>query len=255
MYTFEVDAHVHSVASVHAYSTIEECARNAAGKGIRCIAITDHCTADFAQRERSIEAIHNTVCLPGTMHGVRVLRGVEIDIVDEAGNLAFYDQPGPFGSALSGLDFLLRSRELVIASVHQSFGADKGTIARNTRMYQKVLEHPHVHILGHIGRTQRPIDLDAICRTAYETGKMIEINNHSLKLGEAIVETCTLVARKCMEHGVYIAVNSDAHSGFGIGEFTQAQALLEKVGFPNELIANATQEKFLSILEAIKQNR
>ena len=40
MYHMEVDTHVHSVASVHAYSTIEECALHARSGGLRGFAIT-----------------------------------------------------------------------------------------------------------------------------------------------------------------------------------------------------------------------
>ncbi len=254
MYQIKADTHVHSLSSVHAYSTIEECARHASAKGLTCIAITDHCTEDFSQREKSIEAIHNTTCLPRVMHGVTVLRGVEIDIVDYDGHLAFHDQVSPFDRSQSACDFLLQSREVVIASVHMSFGEDKGTEEQNTAMYTRVLRHPKVHILGHIGRSRRPVDLDRLCPVARETGKMIEINSHSLKLGSEIVDTCRLVAKKCAEHGVYITVSSDAHSEYGIGDFGHALAMLQDIRFPRELIANETEDKLLSLLAAIDRD-
>ena len=39
---FLTDLHIHTVASGHAYSTIEEIARAAGEKGLEIIAITDH---------------------------------------------------------------------------------------------------------------------------------------------------------------------------------------------------------------------
>ncbi len=41
-YRIKVDLHVHTVSSGHAYSTVEECARWAAEKGLEAIAVTDH---------------------------------------------------------------------------------------------------------------------------------------------------------------------------------------------------------------------
>ncbi|MCX7658918.1 MAG: PHP domain-containing protein, partial [Oscillospiraceae bacterium] len=37
-----VDSHTHTISSGHAYSTIQEIAREAAGRGIEMVAITDH---------------------------------------------------------------------------------------------------------------------------------------------------------------------------------------------------------------------
>ena len=39
---FELDTHTHTIASAHAYSTIQEMAQAAAGKGLKLLAITDH---------------------------------------------------------------------------------------------------------------------------------------------------------------------------------------------------------------------
>ena len=41
MYQIEVDPHTHSLISLHAYSTVEECARHAAERGLRGIAVTE----------------------------------------------------------------------------------------------------------------------------------------------------------------------------------------------------------------------
>lgn len=96
MYQIEVDPHTHSVISLHAYSTVEECARHAAERGLRGIAVTDHCSRVMAQQDNSVEAILNQKVLPDRIGGVRVWKGVEIDIVDYEGHLAFEDVPDRF---------------------------------------------------------------------------------------------------------------------------------------------------------------
>ena len=69
MYQIEVDPHTHSLVSLHAYSTVEECARHAAERGLRGIAVTDHCSLIMAQRENSVEAILNQQVLPDRIGG------------------------------------------------------------------------------------------------------------------------------------------------------------------------------------------
>ena len=59
---FLTDMHIHTVASGHAYSTIDEIARFAAEKGLKVIAMTDHSSGmpggphDFH--------LHNTRAIP-----------------------------------------------------------------------------------------------------------------------------------------------------------------------------------------------
>ena len=48
-----------------------------------------------------------------------------------------------------------------------------------------------------------------------------------------------------MKHDVRIAVNSDAHTCYAVGEIAPALAMLEEIGFPEELILNATTERVL----------
>lgn len=79
------DTHCHTVASSHAYSTVDENAAYAASVGMKVLAITDHapgnagCSAPMA--------FYNLVVLPRTISGVVVLRGAEANIVDYEGNL------------------------------------------------------------------------------------------------------------------------------------------------------------------------
>lgn len=253
MYQIEVDPHTHSVVSLHAYSTVEECARHAAERGLRGIAVTDHCSHTLSQRANSIEAISNQKVLPDEMYGVRVWKGVEIDIVDFDGTLAFERTPDQFRPELTGAQVLLPSRSVVIASVHTPFDRDTGTVEQNTRMYCRVLENPYVTILGHTGRSGHPYELRPVLETAKRLHKMVEINNASLgSYGDRCAGTCLEIAKACRDLGVLITVSSDAHSSFQIGSFESAVRMLESIDFPQELIANRTVESFE---EALKQAR
>ena len=79
------DLHIHTVSSGHAYSTVMENVRAAADKGLEMIAITDHGPA----MPGGPHEYHfgNMQVLPDELFGVRILKGVEANVIDRAGNL------------------------------------------------------------------------------------------------------------------------------------------------------------------------
>ena len=261
MYNIKVDTHTHTIASGHAFSTVTENAQKAFEAGLEAIAITDHFGADFLVPSLSgkplFPAALNMKVLPNVMEGVRVLAGTEIDIVDKQGRLFFWNEV-LFGGQMNGkvlLDMVLESREATIASVHGFEGYNEVTKGEGTRMYVNVLQTPGVHILGHIGRSGVPFDIDVVVKEAKKTGKMIEINNHSLTFGKNVHDMCREIAEKCAEEGTYIVVSSDAHSAYHVGNFSNSLSMLEAIGFPQELIANESLEKFLGVIEKANEKQ
>lgn len=253
MYKIKTDTHVHSIFTNHAYSTIEENARYAATTGIECIAITDHFGPLFLKDvQEAIFHFGNRVILPSEIDGVRVLKGIEIDIIDYKGNLAYYDMKLPLNESISVHERILPNCELVIASVHAWKEFKPSTVIEHTEMYCNALRNPYVDILGHSGRAGMRYDIDEVLKVAKEKRKIIEINNHSFNLGPC--DVCKTIAERCAELGVYISVNSDAHFSHAIGHYDNALSMLEEIHFPEELIANASMERLLSIVKTDKHN-
>lgn len=248
MYQIKTDLHVHSIFTNHAYSTIEENARYAASIGMECIAITDHFGPLFINNvEEAIFNFCNRVVLPPNIHGIRVLRGIEIDIIDYKGNLAYQDITIPFFNHMSVTEKILGDCEFVIASVHESPTFQPSTISENTEMYINALCNPFVHMIGHSGRAGMPFDIDEVLKVAKEEGKIIEINNHSFQLGRC--EPCQKIAERCAELGVFISVDSDAHFSHAIGRYDNAIQMLEQIHFPEELIVNTSKDRLLQFLQ------
>lgn len=246
----EVDPHTHSIMSLHSYSTVEECALHAAAAGLHGFVVTDHCSLSMAQRENSVEAIGNQRILPEEIVGVRVWKGVEIDIVDEQGHLAFEDRPDRLNPSVTGAQALLPGLDFVIASVHLPFGSDRGTPERNAAMYCAVLRNPYVDVLGHTGRSGCVYELEPVLLEAKRLGKAIEINSSSLENSPGSRKPCLEIARACRDLRVPITVSSDAHSAFQIGRFGEALRLLGDLQFPEELIVNRTRESFENFVSA-----
>lgn len=224
------DTHTHSIASGHAYSTIDENVRWAAQQGLRLLALTDHAPA---MKDTTCHAYFaNLHVVPQELCGVQILRGVELNIIDFDGRIDMDEK------VLSRLD-------IAIASLHTPCLAP-GSRRENTRAYCRVMENPYVDILGHPGDPRYDVDYGEVFRVARETGTLLEINNASLIPGgfrDGSSENIEKLLRMCMEEGCPVLLGSDAHFYTGIGDMAYAERLLQKVAFPEELILNARPEE------------
>ena len=254
MIIIRTDTHTHTLASGHAYSTIEENLRAGKEQGLELVGITDHFSSFFVPSTdfACYGFFINKKALPKEWHGVRLLFGAEVDIVDLKGNLFGHDLYIPFpdknGHKHTYEEGILGKLDYLIASVHYKDFAVNSTIIENTELYVKALENDKVKILGHIGRSGLEFDIEEVVRTAKAMNKMIEINEASFGYGDVIADKCKRIAISCAENGTKIAVNSDAHSSFQIGKYPNTIKLLEEIAFPEELIANRDAETFLRMV-------
>ena len=227
----EADLHVHTLASGHAYSTINEIAAEAARKGLRLVAMTDHGPAlPGGPHPYHFAALR---FIPEFIQGVRILRGVESNIIGR-GKL---DLP----------EALLEKLDLVMAGFHEDTGfSGKGAVA-NTRALLAVMELPLVKVISHPGNPRFPIDFEVVARHAAATGTALEINNSSFTVSRrGSAEPCGRLAQLCARHGAPVAVGSDAHIAQGVGEFGDALAAIEAAGVAWEQVINRS---FASTLE------
>ncbi len=230
------DLHTHTVASTHAYSTVYEMTYAAKEKGLQILAVTDHAigTADAPD----IAHFYNMVVLPDYENGVRLLKGVEANIIELDGKL---DMP----------EDCLKQMDIVIASYH-SAAIKAGTSEQNTNAYIGALKNPHVHILGHCGCADFSVDYKKVLAAAKEYGKVIEINNSTFTVRKSSIKNCYEAAKICKENNIPICVNSDAHYRGKVGEFGDAIQMLKEISFPENLILNTDASKVLEYLKLKK---
>lgn len=228
------DTHSHTVASGHAYSTVEEYARHAKEKGLEMIAITDH-GMDMPGGPHPFH-FWNMKVIPDIIEGVRILKGVEANILDCTGRI---DMP----------DELLERLDIVIISMHDVC-IKPGTVEENTTAYIEAMKNPYVDIIGHSGNPMFPVDVEKYVSTAKKYNKIIEINNTSLKGGirEGSRENCALIVKECCKQGVYMCTSTDSHIAFDIGELSLSEAFIKEVGVDENLILSTSKEKFLEVL-------
>jgi putative hydrolase len=231
---FEADLHVHTVASNHAYSTVAEIASVAALKGLKMIAVTDHGPAmPGGPHEYHFS---NLVALPEMIAGVRVLKGVEANIVDIDGTL---DLPA----------YIMEKLDMVLAGFHEGTGYPGASVEENTRALINTIHNPYVHIIVHPGNPVFPIDQEKVVTAAKKAGKAIEFNNNSFGISRSgSTLNCTRLASLAKKHKLTVAVNSDAHYCETVGETSDAINVIMNAGITLEQVINTTAEKVIDYL-------
>lgn len=232
---FEVDTHCHTVASGHAFSTIVENAREAAKKGLKMIAITDHGPAMEEAAHRYY--FWNMKVIPRKIEGVYILRGIEANILDDKGTLDLEER-------------FLKKLDIVLAGIHSSRFLEN-SVEENTQAVISAMKNPYVDIIVHPGNPDYPIDIDKFVEAAVEYNVHIEINNSSLttsRIGSK--ENCILIAKKAGLMDAKVALGSDAHICYDVGNFAEAEEIIEKAGILEKNILNTSMNKVLDFLQS-----
>lgn len=186
-------------------NTLAEMAAAARVRGLDYLAVTDHSKRmamahglNAARLRQQMKAIDR---LNGTLSGFRILKSVEVDILEDG--------------ELDLADDILKELDLVVAAVHSGFSL---TREKQTERIIRALDNPLVHILAHpTGRLigERPpyeLDIEQILRAARERGCCLELNAHPARLDLSDVH-----CRMAKEAGIKVAISTDAHRAEELG--------------------------------------
>ena len=231
------DTHTHTLASTHAYSTLQEMVRAAAQRRLYAVAITDH-----GRRMPGAPGAWyfvNLTVVPRTLEGVLVLRGQEADVVDFDGSLDLEDRDA-------------ESLDWIVASMHQPVLRDAfphpPTPEAVTAAWLGVAKNPKVNVIGHCGTGEYRFDYERVLPEFGREGKLVELNEATFTGRPASVPNCVRIMKLCKKLGVPVVVDSDAHFSAGVGRFGRSLKLLEEIDFPEELVVNSSVARFQSYL-------
>ena len=127
---------------------------------------------------------------------------------------------------------------------------DAGAV-KNTDNVIRCMENPKVKIISHPDTDQYPMDYPALVEGAKEFGVALELNNSSLRKPKSrlnCVENYRRMIPLCMERGVFVVVDTDAHDPSAVGNFDLARKLLETMDINEELILNNDLQKLKKFL-------
>ena len=196
--------HVHSTWS-DGTATIRAMAEAARAMGMSYLGMCDHSRSAayaggmsierVAEQHREIDALNAEYAGAFT-----VLKGIEVDILADG--------------ALDYPDDVLRSFDLVVASVHGRFNL---SAAEQTARMIRAVRSGFVDIVGHptgrilLGRDPYPLDLFALIDAASEEGVAIEVNAHPHRL-----DLDPVGLRRGLTRGLKTAIDPDAHETGGL---------------------------------------
>ena len=232
---YKLDVHTHTIASGHAYSTIEEMARAAARKGLEILGITEHAPGIPGTCDPIY--FRNLHVVPREMFGVRLLLGAELNILDVNGTLDLDEH-------------YYRMLDLRIAGIH-SLCWQGGTREENTAGMVAAIQNPWTHIISHPGDGTALLDFLPIVLAAKESHTLLEINNSSLnpvRHKETARANNLEILRLCRRYEVPVLLGSDAHIAFAIADYGFILPLLAETAFPEGLILNDKPREFLRYL-------
>ena len=232
--------HTHTIASGHAYNTVNEMVQAAAACGLEILGITEHAPA--MPGTCSELYFTNLKALPREKNGIRVLYGAELNILDFEGHVDLPEE-------------ILSQMELCIASIHPPC-FQGGSMEENTRAYLNVMKNPYVNIIGHPDDGRYPVDYRALAEGARAHGVLLEVNSSSLSplsFREGAADNYRRMLGYCREFETPIVIDSDAHVDIRVGDHAFAHSLLAEENFPEELILNDKPQMLEKYLNSVKR--
>ena len=230
----KVDLHTHTVASGHAFGTLLENVREAKTKGIELLAVTDHGPAGIgAPRDVYFKVGFR---LPKYIEGVRVLFGIEANIIDTEGHLDLSDE-------------VLKKLDVVMLGFHKDCGYLDQGIEKNTEVFIKALDNPYVKAVSHPYGDQVVIDIEKFTHAAISKNILLELNASFFtpkKINdEEIWNRIKTMVRILKENNQKMIINSDAHTPYEIGEFDLVVDKFKELGITESDLLNNDPEAVL----------
>ena len=231
-----LDVHTHTVASGHAFSTLQEMVQAAADKGLQLLGITEH--APSLPGTCAPIYFRNLHVVPRRMYG----RGTAARCGAEHTGLSRHHRPGgkPTSSGWTS------ASPACIPSATRPEPSTR-TPTRAGRHPQPVC--PHHQPSGRRGR-HRSIS-NRLCLPPKSTARCWKSTTvRSTRCGnkrDARANNLTIL-RLCKQYNVPVILGSDAHISFDIARYDFLYPLLQETDFPEQLILNDKVEAFKALL-------
>jgi DNA polymerase (family X) len=193
------DLQMHTTAS-DGRNSIEEMGEAARKLGYEYIALTDHSkavtVANGMDEKRTLEQIKNIRAVQKRVPGIRLLAGIEVDIL-KSGKLDLDND-------------VLAQLDVVVASVHSYMNLTREEM---TERLLAAIENPYTQIIAHptgrliMRREPFDYDMEKILDAAAKHGVAMECNAYPDRLDLRDVHL-----RMAKQRGVKIAISTDSHS-------------------------------------------
>jgi putative hydrolase len=237
----KVDLHIHTVASKHAHNTILEYVNQAKKLKMKIIGISDHGPANVTTLTDQIY-FRELKRMPDVINGIRVLKGVEANIVNKNGEIDIEDR------TIARLDY-------VMAGMHRgSPYVDVGS-RKNTEAYIKTIRSGRVRILTHPFYTvDFPHDIAEMTDAACRHGVLLEVNLSFLgrRLTPVLLDNIKTMVAVVKKNRKKLIINSDAHNIWELGNDVGLKKYKKQIGLTDDLVINNYPKELFELLKLEK---
>lgn len=248
------DLHMHTVASIHAYSTVQEMIEASKKAGYKYIAITDHlfqCDDVILRKNENarIEYLSNRM----RYEPIKVIGGVELNL----------NQNIPY------IDKYKRAQCWMPVGLHSWFVHFKeGQLATLVPMFKKFADEKNCTAFAHIerdfykfGENYRELNsevklvLEEIVKIAVANNIPLELNETSFLLNtEELKEKIYYWLSFAKDLNATIYLGSDAHYSSEVGHFENVIKAINEIKYPEDKIINLDPIKLDKIVPDVLKN-
>lgn len=222
--------------------TLKEMAEYCKELGYEYLGICDHSQSAFyaegMKPDRVLQQHQEIDELNKQLAPFKIFKGVESDILND-GSLDYTED-------------ILKTFDFIVASVHSNLKMNE---EKATARLIKAIENPYTTILGHptgrllLSRAGYPIDHKKIIDACAANGVIIELNAHPYRL-----DIDWRWIPYCMEKGVKISINPDAHEKHGYHDMYYGVCVARKGMLTKEMCFNTLgREEMTQYFERRKQ--
>jgi putative hydrolase len=231
IFMLSVDFHSHSLFSGCGLHSIVELLSYAKSVGLSALAITDHGTALGGHISSPFfDRLQNPV------PGIRLLKGQESNVIDERGTIDF---PMKF----------LKYTDILLVGLHPLLKPLPKKADYTDMLITALEKNPYIDIITHPNDEAFPVDYDRLAAAAKRLDMALEFNNSKVLYKRVPMEATEKLIIACKRAECRVAVNSDTHALHEIGLDNSIRPLMDKAGFPKDLVVNETTERAYAFIE------
>lgn len=235
----KIDLHLHTIASGHAHNTILEYINQAKKLKMKIIGFTEH--GPLMDNSPISEVYFSCLDrLPRTINGIKILRGIEANILNKKGKIDIADK------------IIENKLDYVIASFHDHTPfKDLGT-KNNTQAMINCIKSGRVEIISHPFLTKDfSLNVEKIYQTACEYNVLLEINLHYItekKLKPDTISNLKKMIDIIKKFKRKVIIGSDAHNIWEMADDTPLEKIKKTIGLTDYMIINNYPEELLKLL-------
>ncbi len=234
----KIDLHLHSVASGHAQNTILEYIIHAKKLRMRVIGVSDHApSTDTLTTETYFLTLRR---MPEKISGIRLLKGVEANIVNSSGEIDLTDD------TIERLDY-------VMAGFHRNTLYKNSGKKQNTNTMINALRRRKFNILTHPYITHIfPVDVEKVSEEACKNNILLEVNLHYTKRfidDQTVMSNLKIMLDVVKKNNKKIILGSDAHNIWELADDSILKKIKKEMDLTDKLIINNYPKELFEILK------